>query len=123
MRTGNVSVTPGVIPAEGFQGRSTLDYQGLESGDFAATASLGFDYNAAALAEFAHSRSGDKRFLRLEAVSGDRMLTVDMCGILREVPTLGESGRVDTSTLALTSETDAAGTFRIMAQNFVAARP
>ena len=123
MRTGNVSVTPGVVPAEGFSGRADLDYQGVESGDFAATASLGFDYNAAATAEFAHQRAGDKRFLRLQAIDGDRMVTIDMCGILREVPTLGESGRVDTSTLALTAEADAAGTFRVALQNFVAARP
>ena len=56
-------------------------------------------------------------------MDGPRLLRFDMSAIVREVPGLGESGRVDTFTLGLTAEHDDAGTWRAVVQNLLSARP
>ncbi len=123
VRNAELTVNPGVRPAEGMQGRDTLDYAGLESGDFTAQMSFTIDYNAAAKALFGHFRATDKRFLRMEAVTGSRKLTIDMAGFIRAVPTQAEADRMETFVAVFDCEHDAAGTFAATVVNFVTARP
>ena len=108
-RGGSLAITGGAEPKYTIDGRTDLDFTGLDTRNLTAELSLTLEHDAVAAGEFAKWRSDDLRYIRLAAVNGDKKIEIDLTAKFSEPPSFGDEDGIETLSFAAQLHYDATG--------------
>lgn len=122
LRAATFKYDPGITPNYPLDGRAALDFTGLNYGQAKGSLSLTCELNANAATEIAAYEAGTKRYIRLIATDGTKIVKFDMCAVHVSPPAYSDEDgiRVATFNLALEIDTTTPNMFKAVITNSLA---